>query len=53
MWDNISEAISMSDRVIVLSHRPATVRKIYTVDELPRVNGWKLLRRELRRIYKE
>ena len=22
----------MSDRVIVLSHRPATVRKIYTVD---------------------
>ena len=26
------EAISMSDRVIVLSHRPATVRKIYTVD---------------------
>ena len=29
---DISEAISMSDRVIVLSHRPATVRKIYTVD---------------------
>ena len=28
-------------------------RKIYTLGELPRVNGWKLLRRELRRIYKE
>ena len=26
------EAISMSDRVIVLSHRPATVKKIYDID---------------------
>ena len=26
-------------------------RKIFDVDELPRVNGWKLLRRELREIY--
>ena len=29
---DISEAISMSDRVIVLSHRPATVKKIYNID---------------------
>ena len=29
---DISEAISMSDRVIVLSHRPATVKKIYDID---------------------
>lgn len=29
---DISEAISMSDRVIVLSKRPATVKKIYTID---------------------
>ena len=29
---DISEAISMSDRVIVLSHRPATVKKIYSID---------------------
>ena len=29
---DISEAISMSDRVIVLSHRPATVKQIHTID---------------------
>lgn len=28
-------------------------RKIFALDELPRVNGWKLLRRELRKIFKE
>lgn len=27
-------------------------RKIFTLDELPRVNGWKLLRRELRKMFK-
>ena len=26
-------------------------REIYTLDELPRVNGWKLLRRELKEMY--
>lgn len=29
---DISEAISMSDRVIVLTHRPATIKKIYDID---------------------
>lgn len=29
---DISEAISMSDRVIVLSHRPAMVKKIHEID---------------------
>ena len=29
---DISEAISMSDRVIILTHRPATVKKIYDID---------------------
>lgn len=29
---DISEAISMSDRVIVLSHRPAYVSKVYSID---------------------
>ena len=29
---DISEAISMSDRVIVLSNRPAVVKEIYTID---------------------
>lgn len=28
-------------------------RKIFTMDELPRVNGWKLLRRELREKYSD
>jgi long-chain acyl-CoA synthetase len=27
-------------------------REIYDLDELPRVNGWKLLRRELREMFK-
>lgn len=29
---DISEAISMSDRVVVLTHRPATVKNIYNID---------------------
>ena len=28
-------------------------RKIFSMDELPRVNGWKLLRRELREMYSD
>lgn len=28
-------------------------RKIFNLDELPRVNGWKLLRRKLREMYKD
>ena len=29
---DISEAISMSDRIVVLSHRPATIKNIYNID---------------------
>lgn len=29
---DISEAISMSDRIVVLSHRPATAKNIYNID---------------------
>ena len=29
---DIAEAISMADRVIVLSGRPATVKRIYNID---------------------
>lgn len=29
---DISEAISMSDRVVVLTRRPATVKNIYDID---------------------
>ena len=28
-------------------------RKIFDLDELPKVNGWKLLRRKLREMYKD
>lgn len=39
---DISEAVSMSDRVIVLSQRPATVKKVFTID----IQGTPLGRRE-------
>lgn len=39
---DISEAISLADRIVVLSHRPATVKKIYT----PGIAGSPLKRRE-------
>ena len=29
---DISEAISMADRIIVLTNRPSTIKKIYTID---------------------
>ena len=29
---DIPESISMSDKVIVLSHRPATIKKVYSID---------------------
>ena len=29
---DISEAVSMADRIIVLTNRPTTVKKIYTID---------------------
>src|SRR5690606_15985199 len=29
---DIGEAISMADRIVVLSHRPATVKTVYDVD---------------------
>ena len=39
---DISEAISLADRIVVLSHRPATVKNIYT----PALSGTPLQRRE-------
>lgn len=37
---NIVEAVSMADRIIVLSDRPSVVKKIYTTNfnELPSIN---------------
>jgi NitT/TauT family transport system ATP-binding protein len=39
---DISEAISLADRIVVLSQRPATVKKVYT----PNIEGTPLKRRE-------
>ena len=39
---DISEAISLADRIVVLSARPATVKKIYA----PNISGTPLKRRE-------
>lgn len=39
---DISEAISLADRIVVLSHRPATIKKIYQ----PKIEGTPLSRRE-------
>ena len=36
---DISESISMSDRIVVLSHRPARVKQIHKIDfEMPNRN---------------
>ena len=51
VWKNYSD----DDGLIKYAHenlaRYKVPRKIFTLDELPRVNGWKLLRRELREMF--
>jgi NitT/TauT family transport system ATP-binding protein len=42
---DISEAISMSDKIIILSHRPAVVKKILNID-LPKEDDTPFKRRE-------
>lgn len=43
---DISEAISMSDRVLVLTKRPGTIKKIHKIDfEINRKNSFKLQRK--------
>lgn len=43
---DISEAISMSDRVLVLSKRPGTIKEIHKIDfEIVRKNSFKLQRK--------
>ena len=34
MTHDISESISLSDRVVVLTHRPSRVKNIHTLDDL-------------------
>ncbi len=51
VWEDEDE----TDALLKFAHeniaRYKVPRKIYSVEELPRVNGWKLLRRELRKNY--
>ncbi|MGX8693316.1 MAG: class I adenylate-forming enzyme family protein [Methanobrevibacter sp.] len=53
VWENEND----TDGLIEYSHenlsRYKVPREIYDLDELPRVNGWKLLRRELRQMFKK
>ena len=52
IWENESD----SEGLISYAHenlsRYKVPREIHDLDELPRVNGWKLLRRELREMFK-
>ena len=53
VWENEND----TDGLIEYAHenlsRYKVPREIYDLDELPRVNGWKLLRRELREMFKD
>ena len=53
VWENESD----DDGLIAFARenlsRYKVPRKIFPLDELPRVNGWKLLRRELREMFKD
>ena len=59
MSHDISEAISLADRVIVLSKRPATVKSIHKIDlEMEGCSGMKareapLFREYFNKIWKE
>ena len=52
VWENEAD----DEGLISFAHenlsRYKVPRKIFALDELPRVNGWKLLRRELRKMFK-
>lgn len=51
VWENNEDEEGLLDYAKENLSRYKVPRKIFTVDELPRVNGWKLLRRKLREEY--
>ena len=53
VWKNKSDKNGLINYARENLSRYKVPRKIFEVDELPRVNGWKLLRRELRKMFKE
>lgn len=53
VWENESDDEGLIDYARENLSRYKVPKKIFALDELPRVNGWKLLRRELRQMFKE
>ena len=53
VWENKPDEEGLTNYCRENLSRYKVPKKIFALDELPRVNGWKLLRRELREMYKE
>ena len=52
VWENKADEEGLIEYARESLSRYKVPRKIFALDELPRVNGWKLLRRELRKMFK-
>ena len=52
VWENEADDKGLIKYARENLSRYKVPRKIFALDELPRVNGWKLLRRELRKMFK-
>ncbi len=52
VWENKNDSEGLIEYARENLSRYKVPREIYDLDELPRVNGWKLLRRELRKMFK-
>ena len=53
VWENEADSEGLLEYARENLSRYKVPREIYELDELSRVNGWKLLRRELREMFKE
>ncbi len=53
VWEDAEDSEGLISYARENLSRYKVPRKIFTLDELPRVNGWKLLRRELKSMFKE
>ena len=53
VWENENDSEGLISFARENLSRYKVPREIYDLDELPRVNGWKLLRRELREMFKD
>ena len=53
VWENESDEDGLINYARENLSRYKVPKRIFHLDELPRVNGWKLLRRELREMFKE